>query len=243
MPGGRPNSRKTNSSKRFGWYRALTIVFILCAILATVYLVSVVRTPGTSTENKPIILYINQGNGAVNESNFDEMLSFASSHGFNTIFFQVYREGSLLFDTQQLEYFVNQTHAQGMQIFFSIYLTSSTQALPTTVYGLGEDGISLDMSTLNMTAQETVFIDLTSIYHGESAVTTTDLTSTLRPDLLVIETYGSGYDQYIKPGVIASVGVFDTTNKQDYENQFEYALQHSDGVMVFDYAGLMKSGY
>jgi len=39
------------------------------------------------------------------------------------------------------------------------------------------------------------------------------------------------------------VGVFATASKADYEQQFQYALNNSDGVMVFDYAGLVKSGY
>ena len=46
-----------------------------------------------ATTSKPIILYVNQGNGVVNGSNFGELLSTATSHGFNTIFFQVYRSG------------------------------------------------------------------------------------------------------------------------------------------------------
>ncbi len=218
----------------------MAVGVVIVAALAAVHFLT---AGGAPTPQKPVILYVNQGNGAVNESNFDAMLSFASSHGFNTVFFQAYREGSLLFDTQQLQWFVNQTHATGMKIFFALYITNSTQALPATVYGLNEDGINLDMPTLAVTTQESLLTSLTGVYHGESAVTTTDLTSSLKPDLLVLETYGSQYQQYIRPGVIASVGVFATTSEQDYQSQFQYALQHSDGVMVFDYAGLLKSGY
>jgi hypothetical protein len=43
--------------------------------------------------------------------------------------------------------------------------------------------------------------------------------------------------------VIASVGVFDTTSQSNYEQEYQYALANGDGVMVFDYAGLLKSGY
>jgi hypothetical protein len=65
----------------------------------------------------------------------------------------------------------------------------------------------------------------------------------LKPDLLIVETYGPGNDQYIHTGMVASVGVFATANRQDYNQQFQYALDNSDGVMVFDYAGLVKAGY
>ena len=213
----------------------------------TVSSVSAASTSSSSSSFKYIILYINQGNGVVNESNFGTMLSFASSQGFNTIFFQVYREGSLLFDTNQLEAFVVQAHAQDFKIFFSLYFTNSSQQIPASVYGEGEDGICLDMSTLSLSSQSSLFATLQNSYTaGLTAITTTDLTLPLAPDLLVLETYTSDiqqYAQYIHPGVIASVGVFDTTSQSNYQQEFQYVLANSDGVMVFDYAGLMKSGY
>jgi hypothetical protein len=43
--------------------------------------------------------------------------------------------------------------------------------------------------------------------------------------------------------MIASVGVFTTSTLQQYDQEFQYALSNSDGVMVFDYAGLVKAGY
>lgn len=193
-------------------------------------------------QEKPIILYVNQGNGAVNGSNFGQMLSFASSHGFNTIFFQAYREGNLLFGRSQLSLFVNQSHAEGLKIFFALYITNSSQTIPGAVMGLGEDGISLDMPALDTSAQE-VLLQALSQCHCQTGVTTTDMGSPLRPDLLILETYGPSLQQYIRPGVVASVGVFATSSRSDYQHQYQYALANSDGVMVFDYAGLLKSGY
>ena len=197
----------------------------------------------TSSAAKPIILYVNQGNGAVNESNFGELLSTATGHGFNTIFFQVYRSGTLLFPDSSLSQFVSSAHAQGLRIFFALYFTNSTQTIPHSIYADGEDGVNLDMSTLPIAAQTTLFDDLSSTYSGRSAITTTDFTLSLKPSLLIVETYGSGNDQYIHPGIVASVGVFATSSLQDYDQQFQYALANSDGVMVFDYAGLLKAGY
>jgi hypothetical protein len=215
----------------------LAVVVVLLALVAFAYLYSL--SPGS----KPIILYVNQGNGVVDESNFDQMVSFASEHGFNTIFFQVYREGVLLFTRSELSSFVNQTHAQGLKIFFAVYLTNSTQTIPETIMGLGQDGVSLDMSALNLATQEGLLATLTASCDCRTAVTTTDMTSPLKPDLLVLETYGPSMQQYIRPGTIGSVGVFATVSQEDYQFQFQYALSNSDGVMVFDYAGLLKSGY
>jgi hypothetical protein len=197
---------------------------------------------GASTE-KPIILYVNQGNGVVNGSNFDQLLQTATSHGFNTIFFQVYRSGTLLFTSDSLDQFVVSAHDQGLEIFFAVYFTNATQTIPTSIYSDGEDGISLDMSTLPISTQTALFDDLSSGYSGKTAITTTDPSLPLAPDLLVVETYAASDQQYIHPGIIAGVEVVATSSRQDYEAQVQYALDNSDGVMVFDYAGLVKSGY
>jgi hypothetical protein len=215
----------------------------LATAVGLLVLVAVAYLYSQNPQEKPIVLYVNQGNGVVNGSNFGQMLAFSSSHGFNTIFFQVYREGNLLFTRGQLASFVNETHAQGQEIFFALYFTNSTQAIPSAVYGLGEDGVSLDVSTLAIAGQEALLGELESSCHCKTAVTTTDMASPLKPDLLVLETYGPALQQYIRHGVIASVGVFATTSQADYHSQFQYALANSDGVMVFDYAGLMRSGY
>jgi hypothetical protein len=201
-------------------------------------------TVTSTASNKPIILYINQGNGAVNQTNFGSLLSFSTGHGFNTLFFQVYREGSLLFQPDQLTSFVAQAHGQGLRIYFALYFTNSSQPVPSSIYPLGEDGISLDMSTLTLPAQTSIFSTVKAGFQaGKIAITTTDFSLPLTPDLLVFETYGAADQSYIHTGIVGSVGVFATTSKSDYQAQYQYALQNSDGVMVFDYAGLMKSGY
>lgn len=257
-PGVGSRGRKTRrKSTRRAWALIILAVLAISVSGVLIYMSDTSRQGSTTTQlpasstttssqssGKPVILYINQGNGAVNESNFGAMLAFASAQGFNTIFFQVYREGTTLFTTQQLSYFVAQAHGEGMRIFFSLYITNSTQAIPAEIYPLGEDGISLDMSTLSVSSQTLLFGELRQGYtSGETAITTTDFSLPLSPDLLVLETYGIQYQRYIHPGVVGSVGVFATTSRSDYEEQFQYALDNSDGVMVFDYAGLMKSGY
>ncbi len=212
-------------------------------MIAVAAFLLLIGTFGTPRQNKPIILYVNQGNGVVNGSNFQGLIDVAKSHGFNTIFFQVYRSGSLLFTDESLRGFAAEAHSQGLKFFFALYFTNATQRIPASIYADGEDGINLDMSTLPASAQTSLFDDLSSAYSGKTAVTTTNPALTLRPNLLILETYGTGNEQFIHPGIVASVGVFATTSKQDYNQQFEYALNNSDGVMVFDYAGLVKSGY
>jgi hypothetical protein len=219
-------------------------VFVAALAVGSAYLLYGLGGRGTSAvQQKPIILYVDQGNGVVNGSGFGTMLDYMSSRGFNTVFFQVYREGRLLFSQPTLQSFVDQTHEAHMKIFFALYITNASQAIPTSIYGLHEDGICLDMSTVSLTAQQSFLAALKSGFGGETAVTTTDMYSPLKPDLLVLETYGVSAQQYIRKGIIASVGVFATSSFDDYQSQFQYALQNSDGVMVFDYHGLLKAGY
>jgi len=197
---------------------------------------------GTTTSSKPIILYVNQGNGAVNGSNFGDLLSTATSQGFNTIFFQIYRAGTLLFTSSSLTQFVASAHSDGLEIFFALYFTNTTQTIPTSIYSDGEDGINLDMSTLPIATQTTLFDQLSSGYTGKTAITTLDFTLSLKPDLLVFETYAPGDQQFIHPGIVASVEVSPGETTQEYQQQFQYALNNSNGVMVFDYDHLLKYG-
>jgi hypothetical protein len=236
-PGGKPRHRKTGGAYRYYLVAGL-LVFAVSAVACCAYLL-----PHLSPETKPIILYVNQGNGVVNRSNFDAMADYANSSGFNTVFFQIYRKGALLFSQQDLQTFINQAHLRNLRIFFSLLITNSSQQIPSSIYGLGEDGISLDMSTLSFSSQQSLLASLKGDYGGKTAVTTDNLTSTLKPNLLVLETYAAGTQSFIKPGVIGSVEVVATSSQADYQSQFEYALQNSNGVMVFDYAGLLKSGY
>lgn len=216
---------------------ALLVIGLSVIIIISVFFSS------SGSKTKPIILYVNQGNGKVDESNFNSMLQYALRHGFNTIFFQVYREGQMLFNNTQLEYFVNEAHHVNLRIFFSFYITEQNQTIPNYVFALNEDGINLDMSSLDIMTQQNILIAIKKLYSGLVAVTTDNMNYPLKPDMLILETYYPEQQIFIRPGIIASVGVFTTRNYTQYMQEFSYALNNSDGVMVFDYAGMLKKGY
>ena len=234
-------TRRRSSLPRGTRYYVLAGVLVVAAISG--YLLENSGNHFVGSGSKPVILYVNQGNGFVNQSNFGALLSTAKSHGFNTIFFQVYRTGTLLLGDSVLSQLVTSTHDHGLKIFFALYFTNTTQTIPTSIYSDGEDGISLDMSNLPLSTQTTLFDQLSSGYSGRTAITTLDFTLPLRPDLLVLETYAPTDQPYIRPGIIASVEVAATASQQEYANQVQYAVSDSDGVMVFDYHGLVKAGY
>ena len=220
------------------WY-IVSLAIVIVAIVATAAYLSANSVPA----EKPVILYVNQGNALVSVNNFTSLVSYAKSHGFNTLFFQVYRSGSLLFPTSNLTYFVSAAHNQSLKIFFALYFTGSNQGIPSSIYGLGEDGINLDMSTLSSSSQSSLLSTLQQSYNGETAVTTTNFGTSLKPDLLILETYSPQDQQYIHKGIIASVEPLALTSEPEYLQQYQYALTHSDGVMVFDYYGLLATGY
>jgi hypothetical protein len=242
-------SRRRANRKLKSTYLLVTIGIVLViaiAISGLFLLVGKGPPPSSSTTNqstKRVILYVNQGNGLVNESRFPSLLSLALSHGFNTIFFQIYRGGNLVFSTNEMTYFVGAAHRDNLSIFFALYFTNSSQTIPSSIYGLGEDGISLDMSTIDFSTQVGLLASLKQNFHGLTAVTTTNFTTTLNPNILILETYSPLFQSYIHHGIVAGVEVLATQNKADYESQVQYALNNSDGVMVFDYYGLVVTGY
>ena len=254
----RKNSRNAIASKSLGpLYAAIAVVMVI-AVAAGLYLTHATNSTttlgtsfltGTSTTTisnsaKSVILYVNQGNAFVSRSNFSSLLSFAKSNQFNTIFFQVYRSGSLLFSQSDLQFLVTSAHVENLKIYFALYFTSPSQQIPSSIYSLGEDGINLDMSTLSPSDQANLLSTLSQNYHsGRTSVTSLDFQTTLKPDQLILETYSTADQQYIHPGIIASVEPLAIPNAQEYNSQFQYALKNSDGVMVFDYYGLLKTGY
>ncbi len=250
---GAARRREAEKSRQTGYAILAAIVVVIIVIAAAIYLhgggSSTTTTSGITTftnpSNKPVILYVNQGNGVVNETNFPELLSFAKAQHFNTIFFQIYRSGQLLFSTSQLEYFVEAASLQNLKLFYSLYFTSSSQTIPSSLYNLGESGINLDMSTLPDSTQNTLLATLKlDLRNGTTAVTSTNLTTTLKPEWLILETYNFTGDQsYIHSGIIAAVEPLAISSGQQYEQDVQYALSNSAGVMVFDYYGLMKTKY
>jgi len=79
-------ARQSRRKRRIAVYTAAAVVLVLAAS-AALYVLS--GGSEQTTAPKPIILYVNQGNGIVNGSNFGSLVSLATSHGFNTPFFHV----------------------------------------------------------------------------------------------------------------------------------------------------------
>ena len=250
---GEKKRKEVRKTRQTGFIILAGVIVAVIAISAIVFIhgSSLSSTSTTSTSdfsnpsNKPVIIYVNQGNAVVNRGNFSTLLAFAKSHHFNTIFFQIYRSGQLLFNEGDLQYFVEAAHLDNLSVFYSLYFTNPSEQIPNSVYNLGENGISLDMSTLPAAAQSNLLATLKlDLKNGTTAVTSTNLTTTLKPDLLILETYDFQADQsYIHSGVIGSVEPLTIASAQEYQRELQFSISNGSGVMVFDYYGLSKAGY
>ncbi len=134
---GAARRRETEKTRQTGYIILAVVVVAIIAVSAVVFLHGSGTTSTTSSgttfsnpSHKPVILYVNQGNGVVNRTNFPALVSFAKTHQFNTIFFQVYRSGQLLFSTSDLEYFVEAASLDNLSLFYSLYFTNSTRTDP-----------------------------------------------------------------------------------------------------------------
>lgn len=257
---GQKKKKEAQRARKNGLLILAAIVVIIAAVIGVVFihgssahnsLTSSLSSSSNNTiaisnpSNKPSILYVDQGNAVVNRSNFPALLNFAKSQGFNTIFFQIYRSGQLLFDSSDLSYFVEAAHLDRISLFYALYFTSANQTIPTSIYNLGENGINLDMSTLPDSVQSSLLATLQlDIRNGTTAVTSTNLTTALKPDLLILETYNFQADeQYVHAGIIASVEPLSIPTAKEYAQEVNYALSNSSGVMVFDYYGMEQMHY
>lgn len=251
---GEKKRREAQKTRQTGMIILGVVVVVIIAVAAVVFLHASTSSLTTTTNvttafsnplDKPVILYVNQGNALVDRSNYSDLITFAKSYGFNTIFFQIYRSGQLLFNTSDLVYFAEYAAFQNISLFYSLYFTNASQLIPTSIYNLGEKGINLDMSTLPDSAQSTLLATLKlDLRNGTTAVTSTNLTTTLKPDLLVLETYNFQADQqYIHSGIIASVEPLEIPTQQEFQEELQYALNNSSGVMVFDYYGMLQTRF
>ncbi len=198
--------------------------------------------PTTTTGVKPIILYINQGNGFVEPDKFADLLAFAKRFGFNAVMFQVYRSGSFLYSLDDMNKFHDESARAGVRFYPSLFISKDGEKIDL-ISQLRAEGMNLDMPSLSLDWQSRYIAALRQLFKGPVSVTTPNLQYPLTPDLLILETYGRENLRYVRPGAMGSVGVWLTTDKGDYLDQVNYVLAHSDGVMVFDYAGLLRKGW
>jgi len=191
---------------------------------------------------KPIILYVNQGNGFVEPQKFGDLLTFAKRFGFNTIMFQVYRSGSFLYSLEDMNKFARDAEKAGFRFHASLYISKEGEKMDL-VAQLRADGINLDMPTISLDWQSRYISWVRQLFKGPVSVTTANAQYPLKPDLVILETYGRENLRYVRPGMVGSVGVWLTKDKDDYLDQVNLVLTKSDGVMVFDYAGLLRKGW
>jgi hypothetical protein len=215
----------------------------LICILAYSFLEVNLVFPQVASTNKPVILYYNPFNLQVNESQFPAIISYATRNHFNTLMLIVYAYNRPLFKSSEISYFENYSARNGVTFVPSYYIVSLTDKINTT----GFRWINLDLESLTTLKQYFFYekmsrnipiVSVTSIYGQQLR---------FQPSMNIVETYFNApvfwFYQLWFPhsGVVCSVSAARATSQSVFDSEFNYCLDHSRGVMVFDYWNMLRS--
>ncbi len=200
---------------------------------------------GIVSQDKPVILYFDYLEQPFQPSNFSNIVSFASSHGFNTLMIVVYINHKQIFNDTVLQDFYTYARSQNVTFVPSFYIMSSNDSFDAR----GFNWINLDMERLSSDAQSAFFSSVNQNFSLVSVTMPYGAIQTFYTKMLIVETYDSlpkfWLDQllYSHGGTICSVHVRFVHSESDYRQEFQYCFRYSDGGMVFAYPQLEKAGY
>jgi hypothetical protein len=223
------------------------------SIVAALFLLAIIYTNvfpgnygvGITATNKPVILYYNYGEQPFAISAFPNVVAFASSHGFNTLMLVVYIDHDPIFNNSILRSFYEYAQTKNVTFVPSYYIES----LNDTINVSGFSWINLDMERLSQSDQAIYYGNMSKIVPLASVTMPYGENPLFYTKMLIVETYASPpifwLEQitYSHGGTICSVHINYVHSEQEYRSEFDYCLKYSDGVMVFDYPILVRSGY
>jgi hypothetical protein len=235
------------SEKKARRVHAKVIVFV-AVIIAASFELFVVFPPSillTPSYKKPIILYYNgDGHPPLQVSQFPGVVNFTLRHGFNVLMLLVFNYQPV-FNRTTVNYFALYAKSRGLTFVPSYYVRSVGDEI--NVSGLA--WINLDMERLNPSEQVVFYDQVAGVVPLVSVTTVYGQLVQFHTPMNIIETYAGtplfwlAQLGYYHPGKLCSVGVWLLHNQQDYDDEKNYCLKYSDGVMVFDYYGLLRSGF
>ncbi len=200
---------------------------------------------GLVAPHKPVILYFDYLERPFAPGYFPTIVSFASSHGFNTLMIVIYIGHAALFNNSVLLGFYSYALSKNITFVPSFYIESLNDTINIAGFSL----VNLDMEKLPQTDQATYYGNISRTVPLVSVTMPYSEEPLFYTKMLIVETYASSplfwVEQIWYPhgGTICSVHVSYTHSKQEYRSEFRYCLKYSDGVMVFDYPLLESRGY
>jgi hypothetical protein len=224
---------------------ASTIVVVL--VLGIFFLM--VFPPEVSNQQfleKPIILYYDYENLPFGPSQFPQIVNATLQHHFNTLMLLVFIDHKPIFNKSTIEYFFSYSESRNLKFVPSYYIESLSDNINFT--GLG--WINLDMERISPNDQRFFYARIAS--QGIAIISVTfpfGQPVEFSPTIDIVETYsGSQWFWFMQAAYfhndhICSIGIWQLQNQQEYNSQKDYCLKYSDGVMVFDYYNLLRTGF
>ncbi len=225
--------------------RRKAIALVAVAIIAFYILVEAALTLPLvgDMKDKPVILYYDPFNLPINASSFKTVIDFAISNHFNTLMLIVYAYGQALFNQSEISYFSTFAAKDNITFVPSYYIVSSENRINTTGYSW----VNLDMEKLSPKLQRSFYAEVASEVELVSVTSPYAQKLPYHPEMKIVETY------YYKPAfwfydlwfdhssVICSVSAHSAPTQTAFNSEFNYCLEHSRGVMVFDYSNMIRA--
>lgn len=220
---------------------------VAAIILGSIYALQFAYPSFLPVSTKPVILYYDYENLPFkNSSQFPTIVANTLRHHFNTLMLLVYYNHEMIFNESTVKYFFSYSRSQGLNFVPSYYVESLGDSFNVS----GFRWINLDMERIDSNLQPEFYsrISLESVGAEISVSSPYGQHVVYAPSLNIVETYSTTPRfwflqlTYWHPGHICSIAPWLVHNEQEYDSEKNFCLKYSDGVMVFDYYNLLKSG-
>jgi hypothetical protein len=218
----------------------LIIILILTSYVALEYYLVF---PQVQSSDKSIILYYDTLNLPFNATTFPHIISFVISNHFNTLMVVVYAYGHPLFNYSEMTFFSTYSRSHNVTFVPSYYIVSLDNKINTT----GFEWVNLDMESLKTPAQSQYFSRITSAVPHVSVTSPYGQNLPYEPYLEIVETYYNVPEFWFyqlwfsHSSIMCSVSAHSASRQTVFDQEYQYCLDHSKGVMVFDYYNMLKS--
>jgi len=215
---------------------ALLALYILLEAELTLPLVGNIK-------DKPVILYYNTFNLPINASSFKTVIDFARSNHFNALMLLVYAYGQALFNQSEISYFSSFAAKNNITFVPSYYIVSGDDRINTTGYSW----VNLDMEKLSPKLQSSFYAGIASQVKLVSVTSPYGQRLPYHPEMNIVETYYATpvfwYYQlwFDHSAVVCSVSAHSAESQTAFNAEFNYCLERSRGVMVFDYWNMIEA--
>lgn len=227
-----------------------TFIVVAVALLASSVAIAMIAFPPVaaldSVANKVIILYYDYGNMPFQVFQFPSIVNFTLDHGFNTLMLVVFIDDEAIFNSSTIHYFASYSESRGLTFVPSYYIQSTNDQTGNLS---GFEWVNLDMERLNTIDQSIFYNKIARAVPLVSVTSPYNQFVEFHSPMNIIETYAPTPNfwfmqlTYWHTGTICSIGVWKLHSQQEYDSEVNYCLHYTDGVMVFDYYNLLKSGF